>query len=61
LLAFHQRIAMEEVQQHYRTRPSTAEFPNAKRRNESQPQFCARSLKKVRVVSRWQILTFDIL
>jgi hypothetical protein len=52
---------MAEVQQHYRTRPSTAEFPNAKRRNESQPQFCARSLKKVRVVSRWQILTFDIL
>lgn len=56
MLAFHQRIATEEVQQHYRVRPSTAEFPNAECRNESLQQFCVRSPETARVVALQQAL-----
>jgi transposase len=59
--AFRQRMATEEAKARYKERPSIAEFPNAECRNRGLSQFRVRGLEKVRTVTLWYALTFNLM
>ena len=58
---WRQRMQTEEAKSIYRERPSTAEFPNADCRNRGLQQFRVRGLPKVKAVSLWHALTFNLM
>lgn len=57
--AFRQRMAKQEYQELYKTRPSVAEFPNADCRNRNLRQFRVRGLTKVKAVALWHAIAFN--
>lgn len=57
--AFRARMANEEYQELYKTRPSVAEFPNADCRNRNLRQFRVRGLTKVKAVALWHAIAFN--
>jgi transposase len=59
--AFRQRMATEEAKARYKERPSIAEFSNAECRNRGLSQFRVRGLEKVRTVTLWYALTFNLM
>jgi hypothetical protein len=61
MFAFRQRMQTDEAKATLRTRPSIAEFPNAECRNRGLQQFRVRGLEKVRTVSLWYALTFNLM
>ena len=58
---FRARMAEPENQELYKLRPSVAEFPNADFRNRNLRQFRVRGLVKVKAVSLWHGLAFNLL
>ena len=61
VFAFRQRMAGAEAQTLYKQRPSIAEFPNAECRNRGLRQFRVRGLEKVKAVTLWYALTFNLM
>jgi hypothetical protein len=59
--AFRQRMATDAAKAKYKERPSIAEFPNAECRNRGLHQFRVRGREKVRAVSLWYALTFNLM
>lgn len=57
---FRHRMRSRWAQLIYQLRPSVAEFPNADCRNRGLYQFTVRGLKKVRSVTLWHILAFNL-
>jgi transposase len=61
MVAFRQRMATDEAKQLYKQRPSIAEFANAECRNRGLQQFRVRGQKKVKTVTLWYALTFNLM
>ena len=61
MAAFRQRMATAEAKAILKQRPSIAEFPNAECRNRGLHQFRVRGLEKVRTVSLWYALVFNLM
>ena len=61
MAAFRQRMATDEAKEIYKKRPSIAELPNAECRNRGLHQFRVRGLKKVRTVSLWYAITYNLM
>jgi hypothetical protein len=59
--AFRARMSKPENQELYKQRPSIAEFPNAECRNRGLRQFRVRGLEKVKAVTLWYVLAFNLL
>lgn len=59
--AFRARMATDEAKAKYKQRPAIAEFPNAECRNRGLHQFAVRGLEKVRAVSLWYAVTFNLM
>jgi hypothetical protein len=59
--AFRARMSEPENQELYKQRPSIAEFPNAECRNRGLKQFRVRGLEKVKAVTLWYVLAFNLL
>ncbi len=57
--AFRARMACEEYQKKYKSRPSIAEYPNADCRNRGLHQFRVRGLLKVKAVALLHALAFN--
>ena len=60
IAAWRQRMGTPEAQAIYQHRPSVAEFPNAVFRNRGLRQFLVRGLQKVKAVTLWQVLAFNL-
>lgn len=60
IAAWRQRMGTAAAQALYKLRPSLAEFPNAVFRNRGLRQFLVRGLKKVKAVTLWQVLAFNL-
>ena len=61
MFAFRQRMPTEDSKAILKRRPSIAEFPNAECRNRGLQQFRVRGLAKVRTVSLWYAITFNLM
>ena len=61
MFAFRQRMQTEDSKAILKRRPSIAEFPNAECRNRGLQQFRVRGLAKVRTVSLWYAITFNLM
>ena len=61
MFAFRQRMQTEDSKAILKRRPSIAEFPNAECRNRGLHQFRVRGLAKVRTVSLWYAITFNLM
>ena len=61
MFKFRQRMETDEAKELYKQRPSIAEFPNAECRNRGLHQFRVRGLEKVRTVSLWYAITFNLM
>jgi transposase len=60
IAAWRQRMGTAAAQALYKLRPSLAEFPNAVFRNRGLRQFLVRGLQKVKAVTLWQVLAFNL-
>lgn len=60
IAAWRQRMGTAAAQALYKRRPSIAEFPNAVFRNRGLRQFLVRGLQKVKAVTLWQVLAFNL-
>lgn len=60
IAAWRRRMGTPEAQAIYQRRPSLAEFPNAVFRNRGLRQFLVRGLQKVKAVTLWQVLAFNL-
>ena len=58
---FRARMSEPENQELYKKRPSIAEFPNAECRNRGLRQFPVVGLEKVKAVTMWYVLAFNLL
>ena len=61
MFAFRQRMQTEDSKAILKRRPPIAEFPNAECRNRGLHQFRVRGLAKVRTVSLWYAITFNLM
>ena len=61
MFAFRQRMQTEDSKAILKRRPSIAEFPKAECRNRGLHQFRIRGLEKVRTVSLWYAITFNLM
>lgn len=59
-IRFRERMGRKDIQDLFKQRPSVAEFPNAVCRNQNLRQFRVRGLSKVKAVSLWHALAFNI-
>ncbi len=61
MFKFRQRMETDEAKELFKQRPSIAEFPNAECRNRGLHQFRVRGLEKVRTVSLWYAVAFNLM